>query len=817
MKAILTYSLYLLTAGLAVLAAAAGLSWYLIARSLPDYDRDWAVTGLGEDATIVRDANAVPHIRAGNSRDAWFALGVVHAQDRLWQMELARRAARGRLSAYFGNRTIPQDRLVKTLDIYGRSRASLEHQTPETREILEAYSKGVNAWIRTVDAEALGRGAPEFFLFTGGIAPWTPQDSLAILKNLALRLSASAQHEIRRGLFHLNLDPERVRDILPEYPLKATTTAPRFSELFPGARFTDSSARDPSRDGPWFPARRPEFAGASNAWAVDGTRASHGKPLLASDPHLGLQAPSLWHLVDVQGGETRVIGGAIPGIPAILIGHNGRVGWGLSTTGVDDQDVFIERVNPENPAEYLTPKGWESFRTRPIRIEVADGPDIDEQVRETRHGPVLSRGQLGAHRVTPEGYVAALSWTGLHEADTTMSGLVRLMEAGTLEDVIAASALAITPAQNVTMADATGIGMVVSGAVPERRADSGVKGRLPSPGWLPQNDWQGFRPPGTSPVVLHPSEGAIANANNRVTNAEFPDHLSFDWDHPYRINRVIKELSRRDVHSRDSFVMLQNDTVSEMARSVLPLIARKMWWSEPEKRSPQKDRALEALRDWTGDMSRHGPEPLIFSEWMRRLTRRLALDELGPLYPEIEGMRPLFIERVFRDADGASIWCDVDKTPERETCDRISELALDDALAALTDEFGPKIETWRWGRAHRAVHRHYPLGFMEPLGVVFNIEHETAGGNFTVMRGLSPGRGSTPYENVHASGLRVVYDFADLDRSLWIISTGQSGHPFSRWYGHLADLWAGGEMIPMSMSDRDAHAGAVGITKLRPK
>ncbi|MEM9046346.1 MAG: penicillin acylase family protein [Pseudomonadota bacterium] len=817
MTIVLKYLLRLLLLVIAVMAIGGGVAWYLVSGSLPDYDRSWQVSGLDADVTIIRDANAIPHIRAESTADAWFALGVVHAQDRLWQMELARRAAQGRLSAYFGAQTVPLDRLAKTLDIYGRASASLSHQTPETRAALDAYAEGVNAWIRTINGQALGRGAPEFFLFTDGITPWVPQDSLAILKMLALNLTAAARHEIRRGQFQLSLPPDRVRDVLPDYPAGASTTAPRFSDLFPGARFAALPEPEVAADIPWMPVSRPEFAGASNAWAVNGSRTSSGKPLLASDPHLWLQAPSLWHLADLSGGEIKAIGGAIPGIPAILIGHNGEVGWGLTTTGVDDQDIYIERLNPDNQAEYQTPDGWASFKTRAIRIDVADAPKISEEVRETRHGPVLEGMQLGVHRITPEGHVAAIAWTGLSREDTTISGLIRLMGAKTLEDVVDASSLAIAPAQNVTVADATGVGMVVSGAVPKRQARSRSEGRIPSPGWLAENDWQGFRPPGQNPLILRPIEGAVANANNRVTEASFPEHLSFDWGYPYRIQRLTKELSSRAFHSRDSFVALQNDTVSEMARSVLPLVAQEMWWGDRAGRSEQKDQALEALRNWTGEMNQHGPEPLIFSEWMRQLTRRLALDELGPLFKEIEGPRPLFVERAFRDVDGAGVWCDIDKTPEEETCAEIAELAFDDALAQLTAEFGSQIEAWRWGREHRAVHRHQPLGLIEPLGILFNIEHETSGGNFTLRRGLSAGRGATPFENIHASGLRVVYDFADLDRSVWMISTGQSGHPFSRWYDHLADLWARGDMIPMSMSDQEARAGAVGITTLRPR
>lgn len=817
MAGVLRLLLRLVIGLFAAMLVAAGIAWYLIAGSLPDYDGEITMKGLTAPVTVTRDANAIPHIRAEQELDAWFALGTMHAQDRLWQMELSRRAAQGRLSTYFGTRSVPLDRLVKTLDIYGHASRSLDSQTPETVAALEAYSEGVNAWIRHVNADALGRGAPEFFVFSGGLTPWVPADSLAILKMMALNLSGAARREIRRGQFQLTLEPERVADILPDYPSEAITTAPRFSALFPGARFARNTPPEPDlSDLPWMPPQRPEFSGASNAWAVDGTRTSSGKPLLASDPHLWLQAPSIWYLADVAGGELRAIGGTIPGIPAVLIGHNGEVGWGLTTTGADDQDVFIEELNPANPQEYRTPDGWERFETRAIRIDVAGETTLSETVSASRHGPVLTGSQFGADKVTPEGHVAALSWTGLNAGDTTMSGLHQLMHAGELQDVAAAAALAIAPAQNVIAADDTGVGMVTSGALPERSPLSRSRGRIPSPGWIAANDWLGMRPPELNPRVMRPIEGAVANANNRVTDDPFPDNISFYWGYPYRIQRLVKELSGRAFHSRDSFVALQNDTVSEMARSVLPLIARDMWWGDSAEPDPVKAAALEALRNWTGEMNQHAPEPLIFAEWMQHLTRRLALDELGPLFREIQGPRPLFVERVFRDIDGASVWCDIDKTTEIETCPQIAELALDDALAALREAFGDDLDAWRWGRVHKAVHKHQPFGLAGPLGVFLNIVQETSGGSYTLNRGMYSGRPPSTFENVNAAGLRVVYDFADLNRSVGIIGTGQSGHPFSKWYDHFSDMWARGDVVPVSMSDEEAAAGAVGVMTLLP-
>ncbi len=806
-----------ITAAIVLAGIGAALTWYLITRSLPEYNGEMAMAGLDGPVEIVRDANAVPHIRAGTEADAYFALGLVHAQDRLWQMELNRRAAQGRLSEYFGDRTVAVDRLVKTLDLYGLSMTAVEHQSEETRAALEAYAAGVNAWIRHVNAEAMGRGAPEFFVYGDGLAPWTPADSIAILKLMALRLSNAASNEVRRARILLELGPERTADILPDYPADAVIAPPRHSSLGHVRHAEAAPEADPEPD-PWLQAfgpGQPDFGGASNAWAVDGSRTAAGAPLLANDPHLWLSAPSIWYLVHVEGGGLAAMGGSLPGTPAVLVGRNNDLGWGLTTTGVDDQDIFIERVNPEDPETYLTPTGWAPFETRIIRIDTG-ARIITETVRATRHGPVLSGEMFDADTITPEGHVAALSWTALDPVDRSMDAALALMKATTVAEGMESAALVLAPAQNVILADRKTVGLVVAGAVPRRRPTSQGRGLVPVPGWLAANDWLGVLSPEEKPREIRPASGAVANANNRLTDAPYPLHLSFDWGDPYRIQRLTKELTARDFHSRNSFVALQYDGVSEMARSVLPLIARELWWQRPSDMPPLKAEVLDRLKNWTGSMDQHAPEPLIFTAWMRALTRRLAEDELGPLFPEIAGPRPVFVERVYRDVDGASVWCDIDKTPAVETCAEIAEAAFDDALAEIVATHGDRIEDWRWGSAHVAVHRHMPFGLVPVLGMFTNIETETSGGSYTLLRGLSTGKGETPYQNVHAAGLRAVYDFADLNRSLIIISTGQSGHPFSRWYDHLASLWAQGEMIPMSMDMADARAGAVGTMTLVP-
>ncbi len=801
----------LVVLGLATLA----FVYVVVTGSLPDYDRDFDVAGVSADVRILRDAYAVPHIRGETEEDVFFGLGFAHAQERLWQMETSRRAAQGRLAELFGEAALPVDRMMRALDLHRLARAAEPRQTPEARAALAAYARGVNAYIRAVSEEALGRGAPEFLLFADAIAPWTPADSLAIAKLMALRLTDHAAVEARRAALSLLLPPERLRDVLPDYPEGAAIDAPDYAALFPGARF---SGRRLAQSPQALPA--PGRGGASNAWALAGRRAAAGAPILANDPHLWLSAPSLWMLARLDlPGVGGVMGGTVPGLPLILIGRNDAFAWGITAGYADDADIFIEKLDPENPDEYLTPDGPRPFVTRRERIAVAGAPPVETTLRWTRHGPVIPPDQMRVGEVTPEGHVAALSWVALTEDDTSFSAGFALMHARSIDAGAAAMEAHVTPSLNITMADARDVGMVVAGRTPLRHPLNPGKGRLPSPGWIAVNDWTGYMRHADLPRSLRPPTGAVANANNRTTNAPFPRHLSFHWGDPYRIRRLEKQLSLREFHTRDSAAALQNDAVSEMARSVLPLIARDLWWSgEAAPSDPVEARrrdALEMLGDWNGEMSAHTAEPLIFAEWMRRLTIRLAGDELGPDVSRIAGPRPVFVERVFQDVDGASVWCDVDKTTRIETCPEIAALALDDALGALSERYGSEPRGWRWGEAHFAVHKHPVLGDFGLLGLIANIEHEASGGDFTLLRAQGVGFGPTPHKVANAAGLRMVVDFADPDSSLIVIATGQSGHPLSRHYDDLSELWRRGDAIRMSLDYADAEAGALGVTMLR--
>ena len=809
-----------LLTGLLVLGLFALLvTYYFLSRSLPDYSADYAVQGISAPVEVVRNNDNVPHIFGKTDADVYYALGFAHAQDRLWQMTMLRRTAQGRLSEVFGTRTLRIDELTRRFDLYTLAQASLAVQDDATKSALDAYSRGVNAWIAQVNKDALGRGAPEFFFFSNEIAAWQPADSIALVKLMALQLSGQLETEVLRARLSLLLPDARLHDVLPDDPGQGIMALPDYASLVPDVAPSTAPLRKADL-GPLSPFPERNMAGASNAWAAAPNRSAAGGSLLANDPHLGFTAPTLWYLARLQLQSGGVIGATIPGIPAILVGRSDVLGWGLTSSYLDDQDMFIEALNPQNPEEYRTPTGWKPFVTRKSIITVKDATPVTITLRWTDNGPVLPGSHYDIGSITPAGHVASLSWTGLSDRDTTMTSAIRLMQAKTVDQAIEAGRLFVAPSQNLMLADQSGIALQVIGSMPRRDIASQSKGRMPQPGWIATNRWQGMFPYEDNPREMNPQSGLLGNTNNKTVDRPFPLHVSFDWGDTQRIQRWLSLMKTREVHTRESFIEAQLDTVSFTARSLLPLIGADLWFTgeaapdgTPER---LRQKALQLLAAWNGEMNEHLPEPLIYQAWLRALQDRLIRDDLGPLADSFTHIEPLLIERVYRNIDGASIWCDVVQSAQVESCSDTARMALDDALLHLSETYGPNPESWRWGDAHQATQNHPILGEVPVLRYFVNIQQSTSGDDNTLMRGVTKGTGPNPFLNVHGAGYRGVYDFADPDSSVFITSTGQSGHPLSRFYDDLGELWRRGEYVPMSLDPDLARAAAVGITHLEP-
>jgi len=819
MAQLFRWLLRLATAAVVLIVGAVDLVYYFASRSLPDYSGTYEVAGITAPVEIVRDNADVPHIFGQSDEDVFFALGYAHAQDRLWQMTMLRRTVQGRLSELFGARTVKIDSLLRRFDLYNLAVSSVSAQDARTLEMLDAYSAGVNAWIDEVNAGARGRGAPEMWIFNQAIAPWQPADSVAILKLMALQLSGHLEAEVLRARTSLILAPERVADILPDAPGEGTAALPSYADLVPDVPLYTADSHMPF--GPLSPVQPIPLAGASNAWAAGVSRSATGSTLLANDPHLGLTAPSIWYLARLELSTGGVIGGTIPGLPLILTGRSADLGWGLTSSYLDDQDVYIEEVNPQNPDEYRTPDGWAPFSTRDSIITVAGAPAVTIKLQWTDNGPVLPPDQYDLGAIRPAGHVTSVAWTALSEKDTSISAAMGIMRAHNVDQAISAAKDFIAPSQNLMLADRNRVAMKTIGAFPRRNLGHQSQGRLPTYGYLAQNRWIGTLPYATNPEFVDPEGGILGNTNNKVIDRPFPDQMSFEWGDTQRINRWRLLMQSREVHTRESFIEAQLDTVSFTARSLLPLIGADLWFTGDAAPAgsleAERQTALQLLADWNGEMNEHLPEPLIYAAWLRALQKRLIADELGPLADEYTHAEPLFIERVYRNTEGASVWCDVIQSARVETCSELAKAALDDAIVWLKDTYGQNLQSLRWGDAHEATHDHPTLGEVPVLNWFVNIRQSTSGGDNTLLRGRTSGEDPNPFQNVHAAGYRGVYDFADPDSSVFIISTGQSGHPLSRHYDDLGELWRRGEYIPMSLDPALARAASVGVMQLIPR
>ena len=765
-RALAVLLLFLLLAGVA--------AWIYLRQSLPRLDGEAAAKGLSAAVEIVRDKEGVPHVFAKSDRDGWFAVGYLHAQDRLWQMEVQRRVAAGRISEIFGERGYDVDRLMRTLGLLrlaGRIAAQVD---PDTKAGLEAYAAGVNAYLAEDHVLPV-----EFQVFFVKPEPWKPEETVAWLLVMAWDLSGNWRSELARLRFDKVLGSERTAQILPGDPddhfppwpdLKAL-----YAELDPVAR--SLLARHSPHEG----------ALGSNSWVVAGSRTASGKPLLANDPHLGLQTPALWYFVHVATPSGNVVGATLPGVPCVVLGRNDDVAWGFTTTTSDTQDLFVERIAPDDPESYLTPAGRERFEVREESIRVGK-EERRIRVRSTRHGPVISDVVKAAGDAAPKGHVLALAWAALREDNATVRAGFRMNHALNRAEFIDALRDFHAPHQNVVFADREGhVGFVAPVRLPVRSPQNEALGRVPVPGWIAKYDWQGFVPFEELPAIQDPASGAIFNGNNRLVPPGYKPFISAEWVPGYRADRIEELLAAQGKHSRATFASMQADTRSRLVRELLPVALA----ARPEKDAGKEAQAL--LKDWNGNMSSDSPAPLVFAAWYRELTRLVYADELGDLFNDSWDMRASFMISVLKGELGQ--WCDDVRTPAKEDCGKMTALAFDLAAAELEKRYGDRAK-WRWGAAHVAAADHRPFGFAPVISHWFNVAPETSGDAYSINVGHFFIRDAArPFANRHAPSLRAIYDLADLDRSFFMHSTGQSGNVFSPWYGNFAERWAKVEYI----------------------
>jgi len=822
---------------LLVLSAILGVfGFFLVRRSFPQVEGELSLAGLEESVDIIRDVDGVPHIYASTERDLFFAQGYVHAQDRFWQMDFWRHIGAARLSEMFGDSQLETDMFLRALDFAGIAVQELEALPPQVETILTAYADGVNAYIEDRSPTQISLEYAILPLQSPGyeIEPWSPVNTLTWAKVMSWDLGANLRTEIERAVLSADLPPERIEQLFPAYPDQhpvvvpsdQTPTAQPASPVVPHEAI-DALVQAGNSAGAVWDVTGGGFAGiGSNNWVIGGSRTASGLPILANDPHLAIQMPSIWYenglhcLGSAADCPYQLAGFSFPGTPGVIIGHNENIAWGVTNEALDSQDLFIEKVNPDDPFQYEYLGEWVDMETRIETIEVAGDSPHSYDVMTTRHGPVISGlfvedEQLDRSSLDlPDEYVVALSWPSL-QPSTLVEAIIGLDLATNYDEFRAAASKWDVAAQNLVYADTEGnIAYQATGEVPIRAAGDG---RWPVPGWTGEFDWTGVVPFDDLPRLLNPPRDYVASANQPVIPPGSEPFFGLDTDHGHRAARIEEmiELMSSGYTLGDAQTM-QMDARDGGAPNLVPhLLAL-----------PAEDGAVAAmqgvLRPWaTGNTAFQAggasPGAAAYQAVWVHLLRLLFHDELPEDYwPEGGGRWFEIVRALLEEPDDP--WWDIVGTEVLEDRDMILEQALSDAHEELVDRLGANATTWEWGRLHRADFENQTLGQsgIAPIEWMFNRRApETLGGGADLVNavGFYPPDG---YQVDWIPSMRMVVDLADLAGSTAMNTTGQSGHAFHGHYDDMLERWADGEQHQMRWTAEQVAADAAATLTLTP-
>lgn len=750
---------------------------YVLTTTFPQKSGSIKLAGLSEPVTVRRDHASVPYIYAQTDEDAYFTLGFVHAQDRFWQMDLMRRYGAGKLSEILGETALGADKWMRTLGLYKLAEKEVPSLPFKIRSALEAYSQGVNQWQKT----KTGLGAIEFAAFRYSPEPWTPADSLVWTKIMATQLAGNYRKELSRSRVLRKIGPKRMNEFWPDYPgqiaVKSSGTEGSVSiGVFAGLE--DVSP---------IPVGTP--TGASNQWIVSSKKSQTGHPLLANDPHLGFAAPIMWYLAYLESPGLNLTGATVPGVPFHILGHNGQIAWGITSTQADQEDLVVEKMADGLPGRYFTPVGPKALTNRIEIIRIKDQPDQEITIRMSGSGPILSdlRPHLAVGRSNAE--IVALKAVYLKPGDQTINALYDLNRASNWKGFQEALRFVKSPVLNIGYADTKGnIGFQVAGSIPVRQSGDGS---LPSEGWTGSGRWASYADFADLPFLYNPASGIIVNANNPVGDISKPPFISRDWAAPYRARRIDQVLGTSDPVEIATMASLQHDDVSLAARDLLPLLIDAVG-----PKTTQAQMALSLLQNWNGNMDKSRSEPLIFSYWLRNLNRAIHADDLGDLSRQLLALRPRFIKHVLTEQPG---WCDDRSTDKRESCDDVITQSLTNTIVELSEAFGSEMAGWQWGDAHKATFAHSVFKHVPYLRTLTDLSVSNSGSDFTVNRGSSHVNNErAPFKHIHGPGYRGIYDLSDLTKSKFMIATGQSGNFLSSNYRDMLTKWRDGEYVTLN-------------------
>jgi penicillin amidase len=851
--------------GIAVLAVVAGsgggfyfksyLPKTVAPKSFPQIDGEIQLEGLDGTVDIYRDSMGIPNIYATTEHDLFFAQGYVHAQERFWQMDVWRHTGSGTISEMFGKGQVETDTFLRTLGWKQVAEQEYDQLDSNSKAILLAYTDGVNAYLKDHDAEAvsleyavLGLLSPDY-----KIQPWTPINTLTWGKAMAWDLRGNMGSEIERAVLLKTLSPEQVAQLFPAYPQDHPVIVNKIGEgtsnvagQYPSGTMTSQVAYDDFQlsTSDLFHLED-QFAVlnaltgskgdgiGSNSWVVSGALTTTGKPLLANDPHLGIQMPSIWIQVGLHcqpksdGCPIDVSGFSFAGVPGIVIGHNGRIAWGVTNTGPDVIDLYIEKVNPENSNQYEVNGQWVDFETRTETINVVGSEPVEITVKSTRHGPVISdaygplkdqgdpkdkefeafKDRAGID--LPPQYVIAMKWTALSPS-SLVPAVLGFDKAQNWQEFRTAARSFHVPAQNLVYADVDGnIGYQMPGDIPIRAHGDGT---VPVPGWTDEYEWTGLIPFEELPYTFNPAEGYIVTANNQVPPSDYPHLITTDWDYGFRAERIVDMVKNAPGKIDIAyFQKMQGDDYEPDAAYLVPLFLDVKLGSDLEP-------ARDLLKNWDYQASADSAPAALFEVFWRNLLQGTFRDDLPERYWPTNGSRWNEVMRQLVQKPNDFFWDDKATKDVVETRDDMIAKSFAAAVKETESALGKDMSKWKWGDLHTSTFQNGTLG-NSGVGLIESLFNRgpfpTSGGSSIVN--ATSWSSADSYEVTNVPSLRAIYDLSDLSHSVTVHTTGESGHAYSKHYDDMAPMWVNIQYYPMLWSEEQVTAQPEGHLVLKPK
>lgn len=778
-------SITLMSIFLLLTAATAFLYWFAT-QPHPNVEGEKQMVQLQEEVSVIRDDRGVAQINAANLEDLFYIQGYVTAQDRLFQMDMTRRLAGGRLSEVVGEAALDSDIFFRTYGMHRAAPELIDLFDEETTMMVDAYSAGVTAYIEEAFEE--GKQPIEFRILGYEPEPWTPIDSAIVVKYMGYTLSGNYRSELDHYLMVKELG-EDAEHLIPDYHI---------DDKFPTIYEETAHIESPflAEELQSLTAFAPAEHNGSNNWAISGEFTESGFPLVADDPHLGFDIPSVWYQTHLNlENDFHSIGVTVPGVPGVVLGHNTHLAWGVTSLSVDQEDLYLEQVHPEKPHHYLYDGEWEEAGVIEEVIEVSGGDQHIETVEVTRNGPIINNIineeiEIGDTIGDTPYQAMSLRWTG-REAGEELNGVLALNRSENAEEFMSGLDQFVTPGLSWVFADRDGnIGYRGQALLPIREHSNGM---LPVPGWDPEYQWQGFIEPEDLPQQMNPEQGYIMTANNKPVDDQYPYEIGRSF-HPYRAERL-NEMIQSQIDLGEPFTIddmkeMQLDFLNTQARSLLPILLEALE-AEIDSLSDQEKEGYDMLREWDYIESTDSGAAFIWNIWVDDIGHALFDELLG-----FEYSNQLAIHKALVDAHNHPekiLFADLQDEHHRELRE-FTLTTFSQAIAKGEDIQGANIASWTWGEWHRMTIEH-PLSSIWPLNHLFNIGTWEVGGSSN-----TPGAHSYNREtgNVnHGAGWRFVADLRSPDDMYDIVMPGQSGQLFSPHYDDQVESWLEGELQPM--------------------